>query len=67
MKLLLIFFMFLFSTSLAWSVDLIPNFNYGVLPTNVDMNMFEEDYTFSIALLGIVSAFAFWIGWNSHT
>ena len=57
----------LLSFSSLYSVELISNFNFGLLPTNVDLNMNTEDYTFTIAMLGITSAFAFWIGWNSHT
>ena len=41
--------------------------NYGVLPTEVDLNMTFNDYTFSIALLAIDCAYAFWLGFNNHT
>ena len=41
--------------------------NYGIFPTELDLNMTLNDYSFSMALLGIVCAFAFWLGWNSHT
>jgi hypothetical protein len=46
---------------------MIPNFNYGLLPTEVDLNMTQNDYTFTIAMLGMTCAFVFWLGWNSHS
>ncbi len=61
------FFIFVYFTSIVYSVELIPNYNYGALPTNVDLNMNTEDYTFTMAMLGLTSAFGFWLGWNSHT
>ncbi len=45
---------------------LISGFNYGVLPTNVDLVMTGNEYTFSIALLACTCAFVFWLGWNSY-
>lgn len=41
--------------------------NFGLLPSNIDLNMTLEDYSFSIALLGISCAVMFWVGFNNHT
>ena len=39
--------------------------NYGIFPTEIELGMTMNEYSFSMALLGIVCAFVFWIGWNS--
>lgn len=72
MKLLLIFYILLLTALLTplfadAPITLIENYEFGVLPTNVDLHMVHEDYAFTMAMLGITSAFAFWIGWNNHT
>lgn len=41
--------------------------NYGLLPTEADLSMTLNDYSFSIALLAICCGFVFWLGWNSHS
>jgi len=46
---------------------MIDGFNYGLLPTEVVLNMDKYDYTFAITMLGLVSALVFWLGWNSHS
>lgn len=39
---------------------------YGVLPTEIDLNMTLNDYSFSIAILAIVCAGFFWYGFTSR-
>ncbi len=58
-------FILLILTSVTYA-KLISGFEYGVLPTDDDLYMSDTDYTFTIAMLGLTSAFAFWLGWNSY-
>lgn len=48
-------------------VPLLEGLDFGVFPTNVDLCMTPESYAFSMAFLGMFSAFLFWLGFNSRT
>ena len=65
---MILIFLILFSALvLAEDNNTLMNIDFGVLPTNLDLHMFPNDYSFSIALLALTCAFVFWLGWNAHT
>ena len=41
--------------------------NYGILPTPTDLAMTLNDYSLTMAFLGLVCAMMFFIGFNNHT
>ena len=43
------------------------NITYGLLPTEAQLFMTQNDYAFTMGMLGIACAVMFWLGFNNHT
>ena len=40
---------------------------YGLLPTELQLYMTQNDYAFYMGILGILCGVMFWLGFNNHT